>query len=453
MGHRKIKIIILAFSFMFFYSVQAGIDKTGSADIVIYNQGFAVVKEPLTLNLNRGSNSINLTCFPDQIQPDSIILHTAGTGIEVIRQKFTESVNERAALDHYQGETIFFENITQATGERWVREGKVIRAGNDPIVEFEGRLRFGLPGKPLFDSVDNVAPLQSTLSWDLYSQARTKKEVGLSYLSGGISWQANYSVIFEDDSDDLDISGWFLLRNNSGKSFKEASLKLLAGDVGRAHPQPRMAQDAFLAEAAAPGYGGVSMAAIDEYYLYSVKDPVTLKNREMNQVEFLSSLGVGAIRRYVFEAARSDSVSIIMEFKNSKENNLGQPLPGGKIKLYRPKDNLLIFIGEDRISHTAVDETLELNIGSAFDIVAQRKQLDSQRISAREEQESYQITIRNRKSEPIKVEVVERLRYRNWEMVTASEEFERKDVQTIKFILDVPAKAESQVTYSVRLRR
>lgn len=449
MGYLKARVFIGIFLFLFSFSVQLQAAESSSTDLVIYAQGFGVVRGPLALELNRGRNLVDFTDIPEQIQPDSIILDTAGTGVEVIQQKIIQKLDQAMVLEEYEGEVLSFEIISDK-GERWVREGRLIRAGNNPIVEFDQKFRFDFPGKPLFDSIDEIAPLKPTLRWQLYSQSRGRPELKLSYITGGISWEANYNAIIEDDSDLMKLTGSFSMENNSGKDFINSSVKLLAGDVWRERRQHLRGDVMMMESAEMRAPGGVSVAALDEYYLYTVEEPVDIKNKELVQVDFLSSSQVKTERRYEF---RGNDVEVIVEFENSRENNLGKPLPGGRIKLYRSEGNHLVFIGENSIGHTPPGETVKLKIGSAFDLVGERKQTDARRISTRENQDSYQIIVRNNRKEPVEINIIELIRHKDWEMITASEDFERVDVQTIKFPVEVPAKGEKEVNYTVRVRR
>lgn len=450
----RIKVLFFFLFLVVQYPLQAELVSSGPADLVIYAQGFAVVREPLTLRLSRGRNQVIIDDFPLGIQPESLILHTDDTPFQIIKQKFIQSVNQQMVLDHYEGEIISFEIVCSDSGERWVRPGKIIRS-RDPIVKLDGKLRFGLPGQPLFSSLIDSAPLKPVFSLDIDSRLNTTRDLDLSYISGGLSWQANYNAIIREDSLELDLGGWFLIQNNTNKSFLDAEIKLLAGDIQRSQPQPQRG-GYLLAEAsfdrAAPGLGRPQVAPIDDYYLYSIPDTLSINKNELTQVEFISASGVKINRRYDFYGANSENAQIFIEFDNSKENNLGKPLPGGQVSLYRVDSGSIIFIGQDQITHKPEAAEIELNIGSAFDIVGQRKQMELKRVSSRQEEESYQIEIKNHRDEAIELNVIETMRRRDWEIIEASQSFERVDAQTAKFIVNIPAKQEAKITYTVRLR-
>lgn len=476
--------------------------------LTIYNGGFASVKETRALSLARGEQELRVSDVTAHLEPDSVVLRDLGDpdGIRILEQNYeSDPLSEGLLLRRSEGKTLDFEITVPHTGETRIVKGKVLRSGyvphsaafqaygrqyalrqtayaqpqggGQPIVEVDGAIRFGLPGKPLFEALDPNAFLKPTLLWRLWTGRAGRRDVEFSYLTGGMRWEASYNAVAPETGDTFDIIGWVTLENMSGKDFEDARVKLMAGDVARVREEGA-AFDAYgavarSAEAAPPA---VTERAFEEFRLYTLERPTTVLDREVKQVEFVRASGVPGSRIYVYDGFRMDpgyrgfddhgirtrpeygtqshpKVWVMLEFRNSDASRLGMPLPGGKVKIYRRDvDGRNEFIGEDAIDHTPKDETVRLYTGSAFDVVGERRQTDFRLdTNNHRAEESFEIRLRNHKEQDIQVRVVEHL-YRGleWEVTKASKEFARTDARTIEFRPRVPADGEAVVTYTVR---
>ncbi len=302
-----------------------------------------------------------------------------------------------------------------------------------------------------------------TLKWLLQVAQGGTHRAEVSYIAQNLNWNADYTAVLEADEKTLDLTGWVTVDNRSGATYKNAKLKLLAGDVHRVQEVRRRAvmERAYavgMAEKAAPQ---VEEKEFFEYHLYTVTRPTTLKDRQTKQIEFTKAPMVPALKRYFLESANPWAyqpeeklkVDVNLEFKNKKEGGLGIPLPKGKVRVFkRDTDGSLEFVGEDRIDHTPKDETVRLQMGKAFDIVGERKQTDFQEDS-RFLRESYHIAVRNHKKEPVRVSVLEHFyRWKEWKL--SSEQPHRKvDAQTVEFPLDIPKDATGEIDYTVRYEK
>jgi hypothetical protein len=297
--------------------------------------------------------------------------------------------------------------------------------------------------------------------------------VALSYLTGGLSWSANYVLLLAADEKKTGFTGWVTLVNQSGIGFQDATLKLLAGDVHRAQqPQPqRMYMKGEMGQAAAPQFQEKSLF---EYHLYTLQRPATVADNETKQIELTSAPSVPVTKTYVYDGANlagyggwyygarenrdlgvpsNTKVGVYLEFDNRESAGLGIPLPKGTVRVFkRDTDGSAQFIGEDSIDHTPKDEHLRIKLGEAFDVVGERKQTAFRTIvSGHVYDESFEITLRNHKSEAIVVRVAEVLyRWSDWEIRAESTKHEKVDSQTVVFPVSVPADGESKLTYTVR---
>ncbi|MBZ5507385.1 MAG: hypothetical protein LAO78_18145 [Acidobacteriia bacterium] len=477
-----------------------------SAALTVYNQSFAVVRQTLPLDLKSGTNQLEITDITSHLEPDSVILRDlkSGRDLRILEQNYRSDVaSQGRLLALYEGKTIEF-LVTDKDGNRRLMPGKIIRSGytphyeaysgydqqyrqaqqayvaagnGEPIIEIDGKLQFGLPGQPVFPALSNDTILKPTLSWLLQSDRPGNTNAEFSYVTGGMSWHADYNVVAPVSGNLLDIVGWVTLDNQTGKTFPNAHIKLMAGDVNKLRPTEMGMADAngtlgaLRMEAAAPA---VTERSFDEYHLYTLERATTLYDRETKQVEFVRAAGVPSQRLYVYDGVKIDQnyrgypmenirdmenfgiqsnpkIWSMVEFKNSKENHLGLPLPKGRVRFYRrDTDGQLEFTGENLIDHTPSDETIRLYTGNVFDAVGERKRtfykIDR---NAHCVDESFEIKLRNHKKEPMEVRVVEHLyRWINWDISKNSDPFNKLDSKTIEFRVQVPPDGEKVVTYT-----
>jgi len=432
--------------------------------LTIYNQDFAVVRERVPLDLKAGENSVVFSGATRQLEPDSVVLRDPAGKIpfQVLEQSYrADTLSPAFLLSLYEGKELDF-LVRGENAKEYTVHGKVIRSGyapggesETPIVEVDGKLRFSLPGEPLFPALSDAGVLKPTLVWQIGAERAAQFDAELGYVTGGMSWQAAYNFIAPEKGDTLDVVGWVTINNTSGKTFENATIKLMAGDVNKIQPQER-------------AYGGYKSAvptssfldttvtgkAFDEFHLYSLPRAVTLHDRETKQVEFMRATGVRAPTVYVYDATKNPTkVAVMREFKNSEENGLGLPLPKGRTRFYRKDDadNRLEFVGEDTIDHTAKNETVRVKTGDAFDIVAERRGTNESVSSMKSQaDQSFEIKLRSHKAEPVEVRVVEHLYSGlNWQITEKSDEFTKKDAHTIEFRIPLKPEEEHVVSYTV----
>lgn len=455
--------------------------------LTIYNQNFAVVRDTVPLDLKAGVNEIRFSGATANLEPDSVILRdpTGGRTLQILEQNYrNDPVTQELLLSLNEGKTIEFvnERLKDNTTVREMISGKIIRSGyvpgggmEQPIIEVDGKLMFSLPGQPLFPSLGDNTILKPTLNWLLRSDSTGKFDAEVSYVTGGFSWEADYNLVAPETGDTVDLIGWITMNNQSGKTFTDAKIKLLAGDVNKIQSKSkpeslmytRMAT--LAADAMAPA---VTEKDFDEFHLYTLSRATTLHDRETKQVEFVRAEKVKAPAIYVYDGAlpgyrfygglnmdqgygseSNKKVWVFREFVNSKTNQLGVALPKGKLRFYRRNDDgQLEFTGENEIDHTPREETIRVRTGNSFDLVGERKQTDFKTDrSDKWTTETFEIKLRNRKKELVEIRVVEHLyRWNNWRITSSSQEFKKTDAQTIEFRVPVKPDEEKTVTYTVR---
>jgi len=338
-------------------------------------------------------------------------------------------------------------------------------------------LRFGLPGVPLFPSLGDETILKPTLQWLLSSDQAGPIRTEFSYVTGGLTWEADYNIVAPDKGDVVDLVGWVTMDNQSGKTFDNARIKLMAGDVSKI--QPRQMYDLEVSSRAVNGMAApapaVTERTFDEYHLYTLARPTTLHDRETKQVEFIRAANVASKRIYVYDGVKIDSnryngwnwesirndysygtesnpkIWVMREFANSEANHLGMPLPKGRVRFYRHNDDGQIeFTGENVIDHTPRDENVRVYTGNAFDMTGERRRTDYRlEINQHYLDESFEIKVRNHKKESVDVRVVEHLyRWLTWNVTAKSDSYRKLDSQSIEFPVTITPDGEKTITYT-----
>jgi hypothetical protein len=510
---------VLVLSWLFSGSASAA-----QPALTIYNQEFAVVRDIVPLNLKAGVNQVSFTGATAYLEPSSVVLRDpAGKEpFQILEQNYrADTVSQEMLLTMNEGKTIQFEVLNQTGGhtKRELISGKIIRSGagvpqgtmgwygqasgygaGQPVIEVDGKLRFSLPGQPIFPSLADDTILKPTLYWVVEAEHPAKLDAELSYITGGLSWEADYNLVMPERGDTLDMVGWVTMDNQSGNSFKEARIELMAGDVNKIQNVGGFRRQGGMGGGMG-GAGGappVTEKTFDEYHLYTLARPTTLRDREKKQVEFVQAAGVKSTGLYIYDGAATDPyqswtwqsahyepeygtqsskiVWVMREFTNSVANHLGLPLPKGRVRFYRRNtDGQMEFTGENIIKHTPRDEVLRLYTGNAFDLVGERKQTnfkanlpppvaptlgpDGQPLPGPPEvikdrepwiDESYEIKLRNHKQNPVEIRVVEHLcRWSNWAIREKSAEYRKTDAATIEFHVPLKPDEEQTVTYTM----
>ena len=465
-----------------------------SPALTIYNQDFAVVRDLVSLSLKPGLNHVEYSGMTADAEPDSVILRDpAGKVVwQIVEQNYRQ---DAASLDRmlqlYEGKTIQFQMQDGKTAS-----GRIIRAqtpapstppyprnglvSTETMIELDGQIRFGLPGIPLFPAGLDQILLKPAIDWTIRADRPATLDAELAYVTGGLTWKADYNVVSAEADDRVDLIGWVTMENNSGKSFSEAQIALMAGDVSKRPPQ-RPNLRLMASAGAALGTGNqpvVTEKPFDDYHLYRLENKATLLDSETKQVEFVRADGIATKRIYLYDGAdliryanqglfmgyeqvrnnpeygteMNTKVWVMREFVNNAANRLGIPLPKGRLRFYRQDTGgQLEFTGENEIDHTPKDETIHVFTGVAFDVVGGRKRTEYHNdFQRREADESFEISVRNRKAAPVDVTVREHLyRAANWNILSETDPHQRRDSNTIEFPIAIAANSEKIVRYSV----
>lgn len=465
---------LLAFLYVCGFGSLSAQESAGIA-VTIYNEGTALIRDQRTLNLDQGLNTVSFSDVAATIDATSVsfLSLTDPDGAIVLEQNYIyDLVDLDSLLTRYLDETI---TITAADGTAYSgellsgRHGEaILRASDGEIVV----LRLYDARDIRFPALPDGLITRPTLQWLLSSASAGEHQVEITYLAGGMNWTADYNLLLSADETALDLKGWVTLDNHSGRSFNNARLKLVAGDLNRIQPKPAIAESraaAFDMEQAAEE--SVQQRELFEYQLYEVARPVSIKDKETKQIEFVSGSNIAAETSYVFDSSPSFSayhhpidypegyatlpgdVLTYLEFNTGEASGLGADLPAGRIRVYQQDaDGASLLIGEDRIDHTPQGEEATILLGVAFDLVGERRQTGYETVSRTVVRESFEIRLRNRKdAEAAVIRVPERLyRWSDWEIIESSAAFAELDASAIEFEISVAPGAEETLTYTVQ---
>jgi hypothetical protein len=447
-----------------------------SLAVTIYNDNLALVRDQRELKLPKGNLALAFEEVAAMIRPETALLKnlTAAKDFWINEQNFDfDLLTPQKLLEKYIGRKVTV--VTQVpnpdgAGSRERREeAEVLATGGGVVLRFPDRIETAAPGRIIYPGVPGNLRSRPTLVLDLHSGSDQPQKLELTYLTEGLSWQADYVASLAPDGDTLDLSGWVTLTNQSGTAYPGATLQLVAGEVNRVQPPGRMALAAALPNPAMAKAPAMKEESLFEYHLYTLDRPTTIKDNQTKQVSLLTARNVPVHKTYTLRGAtyyytgRYDDlgqklpVGVQVEFANRADAGLGLPLPKGVVRVYkRDSSGRPQFLGEDAIDHTPKNETVRLTLGEAFDLTARRRQTDFKSLGSQGQYHSvvetaFQVILNNAKPEAVTVAVLEPIQG-DWEIVEKNQPFTREGAGLAKFLVNVPAEGQATLTYRARVR-
>ena len=435
--------------------------------LTVYNEDLGVVKDTRKLQIDKPLSELRFTDVAKQIDPTSVHFKSLSdpAGTSVIEQNYEfDLVSADKMLDKYIDRPIdvITEDGSKYTGTLLSFDGgQIVLQGADQLhmIQRPNNIR-----NIAFGKLPEGLLTQPTLVWQIRTAQPGEHLAQVTYQTHGMGWRADYNAIINDDDTRLDLNGWVTITNQSGGSYKDATIKLIAGDVRTVQepePTPRGGR-MMLAEAAVAADNGFEQKAFFEYHMYTLGRPSTVNENQIKQIKLLTAAEVPVTKRYVFEPGgrywhrrygekEEYKVNVFVEFRNDKQSNLGMPLPKGKVRVYKRDGADLEFIGEDQIDHTPKDEDLKLYVGDAFDLVGE-KVVKDQKQGQRWRQQKIEIALRNHKDQPATIRVREHLGYGNWTIAENSHPFNKVEADIAEFDVPVDANGETVLKYTVDYR-
>ncbi len=437
-------------------------------ELTVYNQNFALVKDQRYFDFDKGINNLQFKDVAAMIEPTSVhfVSLTSPESLTILEQNYEyDLVNASKLLSKY-----IDKNIKVVSEDEQVYEGTLLSYDNANLIisSSNGLQMVSRPDnirQILFEKLPEGLITKPTLVWQVNSVNKGRQLTEVSYLTKGINWECEYVTVLDKDDKKIDLDGWVSIDNKSGATYNDSKLKLIAGEVKRAEEKTRFDAN-LMYEAKATGAAQFEEKAFFEYHMYTLGRKTTVKDNQTKQISLLNAFGVPVNKEFIFDPSKGklgwryysdndetikENIRVELELTNSKSNNLGMPLPAGKVKVYKKdQEGSLQFIGEDKIDHTPKDEKIRLYIGDAFDVVGERTRTDYKK-EFRTIRETYEISLRNHKEEEVTVNIVEKVwRYSNWQKANASEKWEKKDASTIEFKVKIPKGGEKKITYTVK---
>lgn len=423
-----------------------------SLAVTIYNSNLGVIKDLRSVDFKTGINRLEIRDVAQLIDPTSVRIDFKGMIIEQNYQYDLVSLDK--ILQKYIDKDI------QLIGEKdELLEGKLLSSVGGQIVlqKKEGGLLM-LPNVAKYRFNVNSLPegliTRPTLVCLADFKTGGKQDLELTYQTGGMNWHAEYVAVLDKDDKLMDLNSWVSIENNSGATYQNANLKLVAGDVNRVRQQPVYETNTMDMLRTEKGAGQFEEQSFFEYHIYNLQRPTTISQNETKQISLFEAKNISINKKYLFKSGgywnnSSSKIAVVVQFENKESNNLGLPMPKGKVRVYKSDGKSLEFVGEDLIDHTPKDEKINLKIGDAFDIVGEEIQSDYKQITNKVSETTYKVTLKNRKKEDIVIDY-EKYVGLNWEIKNESIKYEKKDAQNILFKVPVPAGKETVLTYTVK---
>jgi hypothetical protein len=432
--------------------------------VTIYNADLALVRDRRHLTLPKGESHLALRDVSAKIQPETALLTsiTAPARLNVIEQNFDyDLLSPQKLLEKYVGRDVDVVRFDR-NGERRVERARVMSTNGGVVLRYADRIETSVNGTLSFPSLPPDLRDRPTLVTDIANGSDGAQDVELTYLSGGLSWKADYTALLSANDDRVDLHGLITLQNASGTEYRDAAVQLVAGDVNVV--QNRLQQiGAVRSSADVYGVPRPTEQALFEYHLYTLPRRTTIADNQTKQVELLSAPGVAVTKTlelrgapYYYSIAGADlgqrlKVGTYVTFRN-QGGSLGVPLPKGAVRVYK-RDNAGTeqFVGSDTIDHTPKNETVRLHLGDSFDVTASKKQTDYKSLGGSVYESAYEIVLRNAKPAAETVHVVEPIPG-DWTMLASSARYEKTSASTATWSLRVPAGGSTTLTYRVRVK-
>jgi hypothetical protein len=452
-------------------TIPSNTEDQSSLALTIYNSDLALVKDQRNLSIPKGEHDVEFMGVSGQIKPETALLRSTkhSGSIRVLEQNFDyDLLTPQKLLEKSLGKTIQIATMNPATGSEVIQSAKVLATNNGLIVEIVGKIETNPNGRFIFPSLPDNLRAQPTLTTTVANTQGAKDTYELSYLTTGLSWNADYVAELTSDNT-LDLASWVTLSNNSNTAYKNANIQLVAGDVNLVNEQPLVMAMRMKTSANDRIQESLQSEDILEYKLYSLPRKTTLENAQTKQVSLFNAAAVASHQQLVFRPVIIQRYNILkdqneklkstfeLKIKNDKKSNLGLPLPKGTVRVYRrdAKGNAQ-FVGEDQIDHSAENETITLTLGQSFDVSVERKATNFKIISEGNNQfefeTSYQITFNNAKSSPASVKLLEQFDG-EWKITESSAPYTKFNASSAEWNLILPAKTMTTLTFSAKVKK
>jgi hypothetical protein len=444
------------------------VDDQSEIAITVYNADLGLVKDVRNIKLGLGTSELRFMDVASRIIPTSVYIRSLKDpdSLRILEQNYEyDLLNPQKLLDKYVGKKVKLYMKNFYTEREEVVEATVLSNNGGPVFQIGDEITYGHPGRIIFPGVPEDLISKPTLVWLLENSLSATQKVEASYLTNGINWRADYVLTLNQGDDRADLAGWVTIDNRSGATYRNAKLKLVAGDVHRIKDKREMRDNKVMYAARARVEEEQFVEEeFFEYHIYTLQRSSTIKNNQTKQISLMSSDNIPVGKELVFRGAQHyyrsqygeniprQKVAVYVEIENRKNNNLGMPLPKGIVRVYKhDREGILQFVGEDLIDHTPKDEKIRIKLGDAFDVVGSRKQTSWEKIARDTYEAGFEILLRNHKKEDVTVKVIEPVPG-DWKMLSTSHDYKKTEAFTAEFNVMVPKDTEVKINYKVIMR-
>ena len=459
--------------------VQAGMAATQtttlkdqqSVAITIYNSNIGLVKETRLVHLQQGVQALKFMDVAGKIDPTTVKLNSLldGTSLRILEQNYEyDLANQQKLVEKFVGQKVELAWSNPESKKEEMVEATLLSTQGGNTFQIGDKIFLGHPGRIILSKIPETVSLQPTLLWLLENRLSGPQRLEVMYLTSGINWKTDYLTVLNSSDTQVELTGWVTIENRSGAAYRNAQLRLVAGEAQRVRQEkmmeraaPRMAGEGLPSMAAAPQFKEESFF---EYHLYALDRGTTLQDNETKQMVLFDAHQVPVSRLFILQGqpqfywsryeakGQKQKVGVFLELVNRQENHLGIPLPKGTVRVYKAdKDGTLQFAGEDWVDHTAKNERFKIKIGEAFDVAAERIQTEYKHLDSKIYEVAFEVELRNQKSEDVRVLMEEPIPG-DWEMISNSHPYEKLQANLIRFLVPVEKNQAVKVKYKVRFR-
>lgn len=449
---------------------RTSLDDQSSVAVTIYNENLALIKDQRKITLKKGLNNLAFRGVSAKMRPETALLRSLNPKIKltVLEQNFDfDLLTPQKLLEKYTGKQVRIARTNPATGKETIKTATVLSTNGGVTLKVGKKIITNPQGEYIFDSIPDNLRDQPTLVTQLTSSSNKAQTVELGYLTGGLSWKADYVAELSSDDSHIDLTGWVTLTNQSGTRYNHARLQLVAGDVNQVRPQLLRRSEMKMARSAVAEFeDNMAEENLFEYHLYTLSHPTNLADKQTKQVALLSATSVPVTKQFLFlgqdyyyrssygQLGQKMKVGVFVEFKNTEQAKLGMPIPKGIVRVYKndSKGNAQ-FVGEDGIDHTPKNEDIRLKLGDAFDVTANKKQTDFNKVRHNKPhnvayESSYEIELKNAKSEAVTVIVREPVPG-EWKITKENYPHKKAASGTAEWQVTIPAESSKTLRYQV----
>jgi len=438
----------------------------GRVSVTVYNSNLALVEDVRTIDVAAGRQRLEFKDVSPQIRPETVAL--SGAGIGIVEQNFDyDLLSPDTLMEKAVGQQVRIVRTNPGNGQEVTETATVLAVNNGVVLKIGDRIEVlrddGVPTRVIFDKVPPNLRARPTLSVTVDSAKGGSRETRLSYLTTGLGWKADYVALFDEKAGKLDLQGWVTLTNSAGTAFTDAEVQLVAGNINlsgglqdyyqRRQYEQQSSQRTGGMETGAGAGGGQSIA---DYYLYPLPQRTTIAQNQTKQISFLDVAGVTAKKKYQYRAYGFSSLQdpqaadVVLQFANNSAGGLGAQLPSGIVRVYmRDVNGDPKFVGENAIPHTARGSELSVKTGEAFDVTVQPTLVKNERAGRYRTRYAMSYLVRNARSEPATVEIVQPGLWRDGKVITESQTSRRVDASTLAWDVTVPAGGETTLSFTV----